>query len=174
MSFAFTDLPDDILFIIYDNLEMFTIKRLQLVSKLKPSTQQYMFKNSQYRLLIDDQHTELLDLPGYPISQLLLDKNENMINHISQFRYYVITISIFKFEDTLKLLEGFIPIFSRLFESKEELGKFKFIRLYIQLHYSLNTFNDVKDCLSSIDRLSHFFNSYGGNNVQIDLELNRR
>ncbi|KAG7663387.1 uncharacterized protein J8A68_003135 [[Candida] subhashii] len=176
MAILFTDLPDDILYLIYHNLEIFTIKRLQYVSKLTRSTQQYIFTHSQYRLLIDDnKKAEELELPGYLISKLLIPNNHKMIKHIGQFKYFLITISIYNFEDTLKLMNEYVGIFEQLFKNHDGIpNKNKYIRLFIQLHYSLNTFNDVKDCLSNIDRISHFFNRYEGTNVQIDLELNRR
>ncbi|RLV91167.1 hypothetical protein JA1_004058 [Spathaspora sp. JA1] len=176
----FIDLPDDILFQIYDNLEVFSIKKLQYFPKLTHGVRLYLYGHSQYLICMDEDprrisheqeqentYDDSFMMAGYRMSKLV--DNESMRKHISHFKYYQIEITICKFEETLKLLEHYQNIIYDLFGQDE--GS-KNIKLHIRLHYSLNTFNDIKDCLVNMDKISHFFNSK--NSVQIDLELNRR
>ncbi|EGW30043.1 uncharacterized protein SPAPADRAFT_63657 [Spathaspora passalidarum NRRL Y-27907] len=187
----FAQLPDDIIFLIYDQLEVLSIKKLQYFPELAQGIRHYLYGHSRYLICLDEdpkvltehnqnqqsqfRHSEIEDTPfdmaGYKLSKLI--HNESMRNHISHFKYYQIEILISQFDSTLALLELYKPVIHELFYREEEEGT-KNIRLHIRLHYTMNTFYDMKNCLVNVDKISHFFNNNNKNSVQIDLELNRR
>ncbi|ABN64484.2 predicted protein [Scheffersomyces stipitis CBS 6054] len=118
------------------------------------------------------------DLPGLRVSSLV--NCDKITEHIARFRNFQVNISVSYFKDMIVQLDLYHNLIRAIFECGSEGGfdrhnhTRKNIKLLIQLNYSLNSFNDVKDCLINIDKVSEYFNHQGNNNVQIDLELNKR
>ncbi|KAK6454246.1 uncharacterized protein RJT20DRAFT_57325 [Scheffersomyces xylosifermentans] len=115
------------------------------------------------------------DFPGLRISHL--SKFDKLVGHVSKFKNFQVNISISHFTEIIDRLEFYKDLILSIFESQAEShdGKFtqKNIKLLIRLNYSLNSFNDVKDCLMNIDKITEYFNRSGENLVQIDLDLNK-
>lgn len=187
-----TDLPDEVLFQIYNYLEVSTLKALQLIPDFSETVKYYLYRNSLYLLRIcDDQINSLTNKEkplGYELS--LLDtttnnnnsnnNNESMKKHISHFRHYQVNLLLIKFDNLLNKLDCYKDtiiqdIFNRDISNGNGNGNSQgqvSIKLLIQLNYSLSTFNQVKDCLVNMDKVSKYFSNNGKNSITIDLELN--
>ena len=175
-----TDLPEEVLFQIYKYLEVSTLKALQLIPDFAESTRYYLYRNSLYLLRICDDQINSLTLTnkekllGYELSLLVQDNNnQSMKKHISQFRHYQVNLLLIKFENLLEKLDCYKDNIIQDIFNRDDIGNgIVSVKLLIQLNYSLSTFNQVKDCLVNMDKVSKYFSNNGKNSITIDLELN--
>ena len=111
---------------------------------------------------------------GYELSLLVQDNNnQSMKKHISQFRHYQVNLLLIKFENLLEKLDCYKDNIIQDIFNRDDIGNgIVSVKLLIQLNYSLSTFNQVKDCLVNMDKVSKYFSNNGKNSITIDLELN--
>lgn len=162
-----TDLPDEILYEIYKYLEVSTIKSLQLFPVFTQSTRHYLYKHSLYILKVtdEDKPSKRSELPGLEISQI----NTPMILHIRKFKNYQVGLSLASLEKLIAKLNAITSQLNELFiRDSEEIVT---IKLSIQINYTSSTFDEVRSCLDSVNKLSHYFTNNGKNIVTIDLEF---
>ncbi|KAK6878944.1 hypothetical protein K4I79_005479 [Candida tropicalis] len=169
-----SDLPDEILFEIYKYLEVSTIKSLQLFPIFTQSTKYYLYKHSLFILKTSDEDEEedinksnkkYDELPGFEISQI----DALMMTHIQKFNNYQVNLSLTILDNLIKKLNLLSNKLNQLFIRDNQ--DFTTIKLFIQVNYSLSTFNQVEQCLKSIGRVSRYFTNNGKNIVTIDFEF---
>ncbi|KAG5419466.1 hypothetical protein I9W82_003233 [Candida metapsilosis] len=171
------DLPDEVLTQIYDCLPLSTVKHLRLYHDLARRMQYQIYRNGEYSVLIDDEETDIASLDekkeekteeGHRISQI--QTNTQTIKHVARFHHYRVNISLTDFKTSIDNLKKYQSTIDEIFNRTTAIT----IKLVVILHYSLNRFNDVKDCLSNIDFISKLFNPNGINVCSVDLQLNKK
>ncbi|KAK6201194.1 uncharacterized protein RJT21DRAFT_33545 [Scheffersomyces amazonensis] len=104
---------------------------------------------------------------GLPIE--FVSNDERLIAHIKQFKYFNINMSINSFNEIIDRLNKYEDLLKKLFSNDEGNKTKKEIKIFIKLNYTFQSFNDVKDCLTNVNRLIYYFDpskqEEGGDNV---------
>lgn len=168
------DLPDEVLTQIFDCLPLATVKQLRLYPDLATTMQHQIYRNGEYSILIDDEDDkgdkddENEEEEGHKISQI--QNNDYATKHVARFHHYRVNITLCDFKSLIDNLLKYEQTIKDLFDRSRLVT----IKLVVILHYSLNRFTDVKDCLSNIDFISKLFNPKGMNVCSVDLQLNKK
>ncbi|KAI5956692.1 hypothetical protein KGF57_003412 [Candida theae] len=166
------DLPDEVLFQIYEYLPLNTVKQLRLYPELAKDMQEQIYRHGEYSVQMDEDQTNDVskeeEEEGHKISQI--NSNTTTIKHVARFHHYRVNITLSDFKSSIENLMKYEHAIREIFDRTSSVT----IKLVVILHYSLNRFTDVKDCLSNIDFISKLFNPKGINVCSVDLQLNKK
>ncbi|KAI5970203.1 hypothetical protein CANMA_000815 [Candida margitis] len=130
--------------------------------------QHQIYRQGEYSILIDDEDEDEAGAEGHKISEL--QKNGNDAIHVAIFQHYRVNITLCDFKSSIDNLLKYDHLIREIFDRPRSVT----VKLVVILHYSLNRFTDVKDCLSNIDLISKLFNPKGINVCSVDLQLNKK
>lgn len=175
-SLQLQDLPCEVLEQVYDYLPLSTVKQLRLYPDLATTMQQQIYKHAEYSILIDDKdYKDEIDddgdedyHKGHRISQI--QNSEYTSKNVARFNHYRVNITLSDFKSLVDNLLQYEPLINAIFDRSRLVT----VKLVVILHYSLNRFTDVKDCLANIDIISKLFNPNGCNVCSVDLRLNKK
>ncbi|KAK6461647.1 hypothetical protein DFJ63DRAFT_193247 [Scheffersomyces coipomensis] len=102
---------------------------------------------------------------GLPIR--LINDDQDLIDHINRFKHFNITISITNFNEIINKLNKYESLLKKLFSNEKNQNQNQYnnnqnnnkkeIKIFIKLDYTFQSFNDVKDCLTNVNRLIYYF-----------------